>query len=148
MSETHAIIRLVGSTKTGLERALFFLDSESRPSFEEEVPATEKAVFEALEFAPAPAFIRAVGNTAIEAGFENEALADLKDMIIGLSALKFDQCYVFFGDDEEYKVYFKLDGQKLVCIYTLEDDEALDTKLWELEWDERALSLIIEWFGV
>ncbi len=148
MSETHAIVRLVGTDKASAERATFYLNSETRPDFEEEVPAPEKSVFEALEFAPLPVEIRVLNDTTIDAWFENAEVTELESVLIGLDALNLKARYLFFSDDEEYKAYFQVEGKKLVSLYTIEDDDTLDKKLWDLDWDGQALSLIIGISGV
>lgn len=142
--ETHSRIRFICASEEALERLRFYLNSETRPCFEEDVPESEQSVFEVMEFAPSPVELSGEG-LVIDVLFENTDFDELSSMVKALSRWA-EQCYVFFADDEEYKAFFKLAEGTLVVLYTLGDDEALDEKLYELDWDTRAMTQIQERF--
>ena len=147
MSETNAIVRFISGSPEILKRIQFYLNGDTRPDFMEEVPNEEKAVFEALEFAETPVDIEQVGETILDAYFEFVDEAELKSLIEALSYFKPGGAYLYFSDDEEYKVYRQYYEGRFTELYSHMDDEVFDEKLWDLDWDQRAFGLIVERFG-
>ncbi|GLQ32396.1 hypothetical protein [Litoribrevibacter albus] len=140
--ETHALIRFDCSSSETLKRVHYYLDSDTRPCFEEDVPVSELPVFETMEFAPSPIKIINDG-LVIDSLFENAEFEELNSMIKALSRWT-DHCYLFFADDEEYKAYFELKEGQLVGIYSLGEDDILDEHLHDLDWGQRALDKVLE----
>ena len=147
MSETYAIIRFTSGSSQTLKRIHFYLNRDTRPDFEEGVPNEERAVFKALEFAETPFEIKQRGKNTLEAYFEFVNESEMEDIIRALAFFKPTAAYLHFSDDEEYKVYIQYHKDRFIELYRYMDDEALDEKLWGLDWDHRAFDLIIERFG-
>jgi len=133
MSETYANIRFTSDLPEAFKRIHFYLDGDTRPDFEDEVPNEEKAVFEAMEFAEVPFQIEQRSENTLDAYF--------------LSWFKPDGAYLYFADDEEYKIYKQYHEGRFIDLYHYMDDEDLDEKLWGLDWDQRAFDIIVERFG-
>lgn len=147
MSETFALIRIQAKSPETADRIQLYLDGNTRPDFEEEVPASEQAVFALMEYAETPNNVKRVNELSIVAVFENAELEDVEAVVAAFDAFKPVDRYIFFADDEEFKGYFVYRSKKLRRLYTIQDDPTLDKKLSKLGWDERALDLIIERFG-
>lgn len=144
MMENHSRIRFICSSQDALKRLRCYLDSDTRPCFEEDVPESELQVFATMEFAPSP--IQVISDDlVIDSLFENTEFEELDSMIIALSRWT-DHCYLFFADDEEYKAYFELNEGQLVGIYSLGEDDTLDEQLYDLDWDQRAMDKILAAF--
>jgi len=144
MSETNAIIRFTSDSPAILKRIQFYLHGDTRPDFEEEVASEEKAVFEAMEFAEIPFQIEQRSENTLDAYFECVNETELENLIKALSWFKPDGAYLYFADDEEYKVYKQYHEGLFIDLYHYMDDEALDNKLLDLDWDHRAFDLIID----
>ncbi len=147
MSETNAIIRFTSNLPEILKRIQFYLNDDTRPDFEDEVPNEEKAVFETMEFAEIPFQIERPNETTLDAYFEFIDETELESLIKALVWFKQDGAYLYFADDEEYKVYKQYHDDRFIELYHHMDDEAMDEKLWDLDWDHRAFDLIIDRFG-
>lgn len=147
MSEINAIIRFSSDSPKTLTRIQFYLNGDTRPDFEDEVPNEEKAVFEAMEFAEVPFELKQRNDTTLDAYFEFVDETELDNLIKALSWFKPDGAFLYFADDEEYKVYKQYYEGKFIDLYLYMDDEALDEKLWDLDWDHRAFDLIIDCYG-
>ena len=144
MSSTNATIRFVATAPESLKRVEFYLNGNTRPDFEDEVPDDEKGVFTAMEFAEVPFQIEQRSENTLDGYFELVDENELEDIIRALAFFKPTAAYLYFADDEEYKVYKQYHNGKFVDLYNYMDDEALDEKLWGFDWDHRAFDLIIE----
>ena len=144
MSETFALIRVVARDKEAAERVLFYLGGSTRPNFEEEVPESEKRLFQAMEHVADPEEIHKRKGHIVEAWYSLIELSELEEIVVGLDCLQLSNRYIFYANDEEYREYFEYKDNKLVSIYCAGEDEELDDKLWEVEWDERAMDLVIK----
>lgn len=144
MSETYAHIKIISNNTQSLERVKFYLETDTRPDFENEVPADEVEIFKAIEFSDLPTKIKQSSPNVIDAWFEFVELEDILDLFIAFDNFPSLTQYCFFSDDEEYKAYFIYRNGELIPIYTIEDDDEFDEKLWGLDWDERAFEEVIE----
>lgn len=144
MSETHAILSFKEKDKESIKRIRLYLDETTRPSFEEEIPESEHTIFKAIEFAESPVEIQQQGNQ-LTAWFEFIDEDDILNMFNAFECLPgIGERYAFLADDEEYKTYLRYENGELKTVYTIEDDEVIDEKLWSLDWDEKALDWIIK----
>ncbi len=147
MSETHAIIRLIAHDKQTAQRLAFYLDGNTRPDFEDEVPEKERDIFKKMEFAETPIEIQWRDDVTFDAYFENIEEIDMEDLLYAVSAFELDNAYLFFADDEEYKTYKQFHNNTFKTLYMYLDDARIDETLWDLEWDERALDFVIARFA-
>jgi hypothetical protein len=147
MSETYALMRVITDSTKTVRRIRRYLDEDARPESAEKIAKEDTIDFEDLELLEAPIEMKGKGNR-LDAWFEfidEDQLWDICQVIQGVNG--FVTGYAMFADDEEYRVYYKCQGKKMVPIYRIEDDPELDEKLWELEWDVEAMDLIIEQRG-
>jgi hypothetical protein len=148
MSETYAILTFITERPETLERIRVYLNEDTRPDFEDEVPISEAVLFKVMEFADTPQEIVQSNDHQLYSWYEFIEEDDIATIFKAFDELDHSiRRYGFFADDEEYKVYFKYADGKLTRIYTIEDDEDVDDKLWEMEWNEKALDWIIEHKG-
>ncbi len=144
MSETNAILRFKTSTVEAANRIQFYLDEDTRPDFAEEIPASEVALFEAMEFADAPIQIDKPCETLIYAWYEFIELEEIEKILRAFECIEGVLAqYVYFADDEEYRAYFVYRNNTLKSIYTIEDDVDTDKKLWQMDWNETAMEWVI-----
>jgi hypothetical protein len=144
MSETFALIRVVANDKETAERVALYLDDTTRPDFEEKVPLSEKTLFHAMEYAADPEEVLNRKGNIVEAWYSFIELSELEVTIAGLDSLPILKRYIFYANDEEYREYFQYKDNKLVSMYCAGEDEQFDNKLWEVEWSETAMDLVIE----
>ncbi len=144
MSESIAILRFKANTTESIERIKLYLNQVTRPVFSNEVPAQEACLFEAMEFVTGSVRITDYDKNTMYAWFEFVELDEIErifkacDKINGIQSL-----YAYYADDEECRLYLTYCDAKLIPIYSIWDDEILDKKLWEMDWDEKALEMII-----
>lgn len=144
MSETYAQVKFISENTESLNRVKYYLDSDTRPDFDNEVPKDEIELFKAMEFAEVPNTIKQSTPNIIDAWFEFIELEDLVDIFATFAQFFDIKQFCFFADDEEYKAYFIFTNKELKPIYTIEDNDELDEILWELDWDERAFEKVLE----
>ena len=125
MTETSAIIRFIHKDKNKLGRIRYYLDAKTRPSFDDEVPKEEISVFEAMEFSEVPVLISSPDNKTLNVYYESAKESDLKEVIKTLSYFKPETVYLFFQDDEEYKIYWQFIDEKFIELYSNEDDRKI-----------------------
>ena len=145
MSETHAILAFITEKPELLERIKVYLNEDTRPAFEDEAPAIEAELFKAMEFAESPEAIESAAGDRLFAWYEfieEEGILDIFKALDHLDSAI--ERYAFFADDEEYKAYFRYSEDRLKGIYCIDEDEAIDERLWDMDWDENALAWIIE----
>ena len=147
MSETYTLLRIVSENKDLAQRIHFYLDSNTRPDFEEEVPQNELAFFKKIESLDSPGEIVWQNNRCFDAHFENIEESDIEEIASAISLFEQSKIYFFFMDDEEYKIYKQLINGEYKILYIIENDETIDEKLWDLDWDHRAMDYIISQFG-
>lgn len=145
MSENHSILRIQGE-EANVNRIHHYLAEATRPDFADEVPDTEVAVFEAMEFAPLPIECDA-NEGAVTAWFEHAELNELQQMLQGLTQLGNVQAYLLFSDDEEFKGFFQYREERLQLRYEIGLDKALDQTLWQTNWDVAGLEVLIDRFS-
>ncbi len=143
--ENHSRIRFLVNSIESLNRIIFYLDTNTRPCFEEDVPIQEHAVFNILEFADSPIDL-AVDELTLDVLFENIDFDSITPLVNALSLLGVKDCYVFFSDDEEYKAYYKYMNRELKLIYQMGKDRKLDIILYDLDWGIKALAKVISRF--
>ncbi|HEB56732.1 MAG TPA: hypothetical protein ENI98_10625 [Gammaproteobacteria bacterium] len=144
MTEIQAIMRVVANDEETARRVMFYLDGDTRPNFEDEVPDDERAIFTGLEFSDTPIDIKRSTNYTVDAWFESINPNALEEMLSALNTFELRRCYVFLADDEEYKAYFTYEKGALEILYSSEEDPELDAMLWELGWGIEAMELVIE----
>ena len=145
MSETNAILLFKVTDAATAARIQFYLDENTRPDYADEVPADEKPLFEAMEFAEVPIKIEQPNDSTIYAWFEFIEPEDVIGIFRAFDALEGEiERHAYFADDEEYRVYLQYLNGELKPIYTIEDDKGIDDTLWSMDWDKKALDWIIE----
>jgi hypothetical protein len=147
MSETFVLMRLFADSPKTVRRIRRYLNENTRPGSVEKIPKEDNVDFGALELLESPFDMKGKGNR-LDAWFEfidEDQLWDICQVIQGVNG--FVTGYAMFADDEEYRIYYKCQGKKMLTIYRIEDDPELDEKLWELQWDVEAMDLIIEQRG-
>ena len=145
MSETHAILAFITKKPELLDRLKVYLNEDTRPAFEDEAPKEEAELFKAMEFAESPETIESSATDRLYARYEFIEEEGILDIFKAFDHLDPSiERYAFFADDEEFKAYFRYSEGRLKGIYCIDKDEAIDERLWEMDWDENALAWIIE----
>jgi hypothetical protein len=145
MSETSAIFRFRASSVETSKRILLYLNGDTRPDFDDEVPESEKSLFEVMEFAAIPLRLKQGDDHTVFAWFEFIQLEEVNTILKSFDAIPgIENRHAYFADDEEFRAYFEFSDNRLKLLYEIEQENDIDEILWSMDWDESALDWIIQ----
>ena len=135
--EYSAAIYVRCSSASQCERLVFYLDAETRPSFPEDVPASEADRVEAFEFLPVPTDLHRPSSASLLAYFDEgvDSFGDIEGIMGAIALAEPAALYLYFADDEETQHYYRHAEGELEFLYSevpLDDgDEEYNRRLDE-----------------
>lgn len=89
------------------DRIAFFLRSETRPLFPEDVPEHEENLVEAFEDAETPTSLQSDGTTLAAYFDQFEGFDTAEATVKAIAAMQPSDIYLFFANDEETRHYYR-----------------------------------------
>lgn len=148
MTQPYAYVRFVTKDNRSAQRLAYYFDSKTRPQNEAYVALPEKNLCNKLNWLRPSTRISWKHDTAINVEFDPVEEIALEDIFETLKPFGIADIFVYYDEDENYKMYKQIRNGKHTKLYQPHDDEAVDAKLWQLGWDMRAFDYIIERFGL
>ena len=152
--ENNATLYVKANQEQTLNRIVYYLNGDSRPDFEDEIPKQEQKIFQFFEFAEVPDEVYPLSTHEVVAYFEPDGIEEMEEIVRAVSLLKPDAIYFYFADDEDTREYYQ--GLHLVYTETVEDSrmEELNKKIptdiakviTETEDKGNALSILAKYF--
>lgn len=146
--EYSAFMLIRSNDSKVLERIEYYLDDNTRPEFDDDVPESEQAIFKAFEYAEIPDSIDKRGDNALAVYLEPDGLPGMEEMVYAIEMLKPDSLYYFLADDEDSRAYYR--GQQLVLLEDEYCDESLSAEIAQKASDNEdkfaALDLLADYY--
>jgi hypothetical protein len=145
MSEAYFELRAEFKDRAFRDKAIEYMMGKG-PAFEDEVEASFHKLYLALEDIESPTDFNKIGNSGLVAYFEifgGEAIFEAQDYMESWAEGGATKIYGYYCDDDEVEVYWTFQDNEIRTLYEAFSNDAIDSKLWNLEEEER-LSKVIE----